>query len=211
MKQSTKLRFLLIFILFISYPLTMGSTVVRSEYVSLDELHVVNLPAKEEVLIVKRGLAVADLEALDIIKASEGFRSNRYLCPSGTPTIGYGFTRRSETYMTREQSDSLLLNIYKSTKEKVVSHIKNDNLTDYQIASLTSFAYNVGIGAFKKSTLLKRINNNELDKVATEFSRWNKARVNGKKVTLRGLVKRRKLETNLWLKSVEPFEGDWTL
>jgi len=64
-----------------------------------------------------------------------------------------------------------------------------------QFDALTSFAYNVGIGGFKKSTLLKLVKanaNNPL--IRNEFAKWNKA---GGKV-LKGLTNRRKEEADLY-------------
>jgi lysozyme len=74
-------------------------------------------------------------------------------------------------------------------------------LSDNQFAALASFVFNVGIGNFKASTVMKRLNNGEYDAVPTELSRWVKA-TNPKtqqKVTLPGLVARRAAEGMLWL------------
>jgi lysozyme len=67
---------------------------------------------------------------------------------------------------------------------------------------LTSFAYNVGINAFKNSTLLKMLNagDNKL-MVADQFMIWNKITdKTGKKVVSNGLTNRRKAERELFLK-----------
>jgi len=66
-----------------------------------------------------------------------------------------------------------------------------------QFDAVLSFVYNLGITNFKKSTLLKRINNNPNDHdIPYQFSRWNKA---GGKVLL-GLTRRRKEEAELYFK-----------
>jgi lysozyme len=60
---------------------------------------------------------------------------------------------------------------------------------------LVSFAYNVGLGALKSSTLLKRVNANPNDPdIERQFNRWNKG---GGRV-LKGLTNRRRNEANLY-------------
>ena len=64
-----------------------------------------------------------------------------------------------------------------------------------QFDALVSFAYNVGVGNFAKSTLLKKVNANPNDPtIRSEFEKWNKA--NGR--VLKGLVTRRKEEADLY-------------
>jgi lysozyme len=68
-------------------------------------------------------------------------------------------------------------------------------LNENQRAAVASFIYNLGRGAFRASTLRKRINAGEFDDIPYQLSRWNKA---GGRI-LRGLVRRRAAEANLWL------------
>jgi len=76
---------------------------------------------------------------------------------------------------------------------KRVSKVVTQPLTQNQFNSLVSFAYNVGVGNFMKSTLLKKVNNNRLDHtIKDEFLKWNKA---GGKI-LNGLTKRRQNEAD---------------
>ncbi|MFH4317138.1 lysozyme, partial [Acinetobacter baumannii] len=69
------------------------------------------------------------------------------------------------------------------------------SLSDRQVAALTSFAYNVGLGAFARSTLLKKLNAGDVRGAADEFLRWT--RVGNR--TVRGLVARRRAERDLFL------------
>jgi GH24 family phage-related lysozyme (muramidase) len=62
--------------------------------------------------------------------------------------------------------------------------------TQQQFDAMVSLAYNIGINAFRKSTLLQRFNEGDHDAVITEWKRWNKA---GDKV-LEGLTRRRQKE-----------------
>jgi len=61
--------------------------------------------------------------------------------------------------------------------------------------------YNVGIGAFKESTLLRLLNQPNYNEAANQFKEWNKATVNGQRVVLEGLVNRRKDEEELFRKT----------
>jgi hypothetical protein len=102
--------------------------------------------------------------------------------------------------ITKEQAEAMLLKEI-AIFEDAIERLVNVSLTQGQFDCLVSFVYNVGIGAFSKSTLLKQLNNGKYDTVPGQLLRWCKATVNGKKVTLRGLVRRRKAEADLWLKS----------
>ena len=66
------------------------------------------------------------------------------------------------------------------------------------IDALIDFAYNVGIGALKSSTLLKKLNNSDFIGASDEFKKWNKG--DGK--VLKGLTIRRENERKLFIKEV---------
>ncbi|OCK42533.1 hypothetical protein BA195_10175 [Tenacibaculum soleae] len=139
---------------------------------------------------------------LNLIKKHEGFRNNPYLCPSGIPTIGYGNTyyndstkvKLTDTPITLKEAETLLKSVVNQF-EKGVSNLIKVELNQNQFDALVSFSYNVGLGAFASSTLLKRINNNPFDEdIKYQFRRWNKS---GGKV-LKGLKKRRNEESYLY-------------
>ena len=67
-------------------------------------------------------------------------------------------------------------------------------LTQGQFDALVDFAYNAGVGALQKSTLLKKVNAEKFDEVPAEFMKWTKG--GGKE--LPGLVRRRRAEVKLW-------------
>ena len=67
-------------------------------------------------------------------------------------------------------------------------------ISQNQFDALACLAFNIGVGAFNKSTLRKRINAGLLGEVPEQFRRWNKA--GG--VVMRGLVDRREEEIKLW-------------
>lgn len=133
---------------------------------------------------------------IDLIKQFEGCKLKAYKCPAGVWTIGYGRTtdvKEGDT-CTQEQADNWLTEEVDEFAHLVMDMVKVP-LTQHELDALTSFAYNVGLGALRKSTLLKRINESDFDAAAEEFTKWNKAGGN----VLPGLVKRRKAERDLFL------------
>jgi lysozyme len=138
---------------------------------------------------------------LDIIKKYEGLRLTSYLCPAGIPTIGYGSTRYpngkkvllGEKLNNETEATSLLLATMKPYEDAVNRHLPN--LNQCQFDALVSFCYNVGTGAFIKSTLLRKAKANANDpSIVDEFSKW----VRGGGKVLPGLVTRRKDEARLY-------------
>lgn len=140
-------------------------------------------------------------KALPIIKKFEGLRLTSYLCPSGLATIGYGATFYENgsrvqlgEKITIDRADSLLLMQIKLFENEVRRTVKSA-LNENQLGALVSFCFNIGGGAFSKSTLAKKANANPNDPtIRAEFMRWTRG---GGKV-LPGLVKRREAESNLY-------------
>ena len=139
---------------------------------------------------------------LNLIKKYEGLRISPYLCPAGVPTIGFGATyypggkkvTMSDDVITENYAETLLLSMV-SRYEKGVNRYIQVEINQNQFDALVSFAYNLGLGALKSSTLLKKINSDPCDQnIAYQFNRWNKA---GGRI-LKGLVKRRKDEAELY-------------
>ena len=96
--------------------------------------------------------------------------------------------------LTQQQADDLLAS-YVAEFLKAVDYSVKVPVSDNQLAALTSFAYNCGIGALQKSTLLKKVNINPNDPtIRDEFMKWNKA---NKKI-FAGLTRRRKDEADLY-------------
>jgi lysozyme len=138
-------------------------------------------------------------KAFDLVKEFESFREKAYLCPAGVPTIGYGFTRvngksvKMSDTMNRVKAEGMLyLELEKLSKQ--IEDLVTVPLTKQQLGALTSFAFNVGLNAFKESTLRKKINRKDYQSAETELKRWNK--INGKPSA--GLDRRRKAELDLF-------------
>lgn len=141
-------------------------------------------------------------KGLTIIKYFEGFRAEPYLCPAGVATIGYGSTRLannepvtlSHPPISREQGEELLLLELKHIYGYLAKYVKVV-LNQNQFDALCSFVYNLGVGNFISSTLRQKLNRGNYIGAANEFWKWRRA--NGK--ILQGLVRRRKMEEELFL------------
>lgn len=138
--------------------------------------------------------------AIKIIKEFEGCRLKAYKCSAGVWTIGYGHTEGVKEAMeiTQEQAETYFesdIMDYLSPVQKEVGNICNAN----QIAALTSFAFNVGNAALKKSTLLKviKINPQNFTEIRKQFMLW----VYANKKFVKGLETRRENEADLYEKA----------
>lgn len=136
-------------------------------------------------------------KGLELIKHFEGLRLKTYICAGGVLTIGWGHTGKDVMpgmVITEDRANELLradLERFEQGVSKYVTAKLNDN----QFSALVCFTFNIGLGAFASSTLLKLLNAEDYAGVADQFLRWNKA---GEKVLL-GLTKRREAERQLYL------------
>ena len=132
-----------------------------------------------------------------MIEGWEGLRLNAYRDPVGIATIGYGHTGpdvHMGQVISEAQADTLLANdLHKF--ETVVSGLAGENTTQGQFDAMVSFSFNLGGGALKSSTLLKRHLAGRYSEAADEFLKWNHA--GG--IELAGLTKRRKGERQVYL------------
>lgn len=147
-------------------------------------------------------------EALALVQRFEGLHEligpgllKSYFCPAGVWTIGWGSTRLQgrpvtpETRCTIEEAKAQLMIDLKNAGIAVQSLVSVE-LSNSQLSALASLVYNIGIGNFQRSTLLRRLNNKEpVAKVMTEeFPRWVKGQGG---TVLPGLVSRRQAELAL--------------
>jgi lysozyme len=127
---------------------------------------------------------------IDLIKKWEGMSLTVYKDAVGLPTVGYGhLLKPGEVFgtLTSAGAETLLRGDLQAT-EKVINQSVLYALEQHQFDAVVSLVFNIGAGAFKKSTLLKKLNETKnRHKAATEFGRWILA---GDKV-LDGLIKRR--------------------
>ena len=136
----------------------------------------------------------------DTIKEAEGLRLKAYICPAGKNTIGYG-SAGSDIHpgmvITQEEADELLARDVKVVTDQLNALLVKP-VTQGQFDALCDFAFNLGIGALKWSTLLRKLKAGDVT-AADEFLKWDKAHVKGKLVALPGLTKRRLKERGHFL------------
>lgn len=131
----------------------------------------------------------------------EGFVQIGYRDPIGIETICVGHTGRDVhvgQFRSKEECRALLDADLQKTWDEV-DRLVTVPMEPYQQAAFTSFAFNVGIGAFASSTLLRLANAGRMKAACDQLLRWTKA----KGGELPGLVKRRKAERELCLGHVE--------
>ncbi|MDR5610883.1 MAG: lysozyme [Arsenophonus sp.] len=129
----------------------------------------------------------------------EGLRLKPYFDGGGILSVCYGHTgndiARNRTY-TKEECDNLLDEDLKAVKRYVDPLIKV-SINKLTQAALYSFAYNVGVGSFAKSTLLKKLNAGDPQGACDEMKRWVYVKDEKRhiKVKSRGLMTRREIES----------------
>ena len=143
-----------------------------------------------------------DESGVDFIKKHEAFASCPYRDQGGKWTIGYGMTHYydgsavsgSDDCLGKSEADFHLRRILREYEWTVHDNVEV-SLTQAQYNALVSFTYNVGVNAFERSGLLRRVNNDPTDPlIVKEFYKWVyvKGRVS------RGLRYRREKEIELY-------------
>ena len=144
-----------------------------------------------------------------LITGEEGLQLEAYKDVVGKWTIGYGhlikpgeiyFPYGSVKLISKEEADALLAADTLQSENCVDMHVAA-KLTENQRAALISLIFNIGCGAFRNSTLLKKINSlAPVTESADEFDKWVMAtQPDGKKVIVAGLVNRRAREKEIYL------------
>lgn len=135
-----------------------------------------------------------------LIKQFEGLRLKPYLCSAQVATIGYGSTFYADSSCVKLDDPAIstaqaeeLLALTLGQYEDCVNEL-SDNLEQNQFDAAVSLCYNIGVGAFKKSTFAKLVRTGQFQTAGHAFLAWNRA---GGKV-LPGLVRRREAERRLF-------------
>lgn len=142
-------------------------------------------------------IAALSLSAMGLlgIIAHEGYSDRAYIpVPGDVPTIGFGTTsnvRMGDRISPPEALRRAVVDI--STKESAIKRCVKVSLTQYEYDAYTQLTYNIGEGAFCKSTLVSRLNKGDYAGACSEISKWTRA--GGREV--RGLVNRRSQERRL--------------
>lgn len=134
-------------------------------------------------------------------------RYKAYRCPANVPTIYCGLTKgvKDGMIITEAEGERLLLKELTQYEDAVERLVKVE-INQSQFDALTLLVFNIGIGAFERSTLLKQLNKGDYQAVPAQMMRW----VNGGGKKLPGLVKRRAAEAALFceIEAQKVDEGD---
>jgi lysozyme len=136
---------------------------------------------------------------INLIKEFEGFVPKAYICPAGKLSIGYGHVIKGgekfpSSGISESEAQELLESDLEWVYEAIIDNVKVE-LRQCEFDALCSFIYNLGGTNFKKSTLLKFINQSDFERAAGQFIKW--VNVNGK--PSEGLKRRRLAEKQLFI------------
>ena len=149
------------------------------------------------------GLALA--VGIAIVMPYEVMSNRAYLDPIGIPTICYGHTgsdiRMGQEYSSKECEALLKRDLGEALA--VVDSTLNAAQPITRRAALASFVYNVGERNFRRSTLLQRLNEGNIQAACDEMTRWIYAGRGEHQRALQGLIRRRAMERQLCLYGTE--------
>lgn len=133
------------------------------------------------------------------VKSFEKCKLAAYIDAVGVPTIAWGRTTNVKLGDTCTQADAdEWFDEEAENFEEDVERMVTAPMTQRQFDALVSFAYNVGSGALRGSTLLRHLNKQDYVDAANQFCRWDKGTVDGKLTVLPGLTKRRIAEAKIF-------------
>ena len=172
------------------------------------EMHVLIKTATKKIIKLRNSMKLVSDDGVEFVAHFEGFPNNGrpYNDPVGYCTIGYGHLisyknctpedHRKWGQLTEKEAKQLL----RKDLEAFAQGVKEattiwPKLEQHEKDALISFAFNVGLGAYGSSTLLKKLNAGDKRGAANEFPRWVYAA--GQK--LPGLVRRREAERKMFL------------
>ncbi|MFW1886877.1 lysozyme [Acinetobacter johnsonii] len=180
-----------------------GGTLTQKQ---VDAANQVIATATDASVVDMLGIAIDQMAVspfgVDLICNFEGKRLTAYDDGVGVWTIGFGTTKypngirvKKGDTCTLDQAKAYMQNDLKSFEQTVNNTVKVP-LNQNQFDALVSLAYNIGTNAFSKSTLVKKLNSNDIRGAADQFDLW----VNAGGERMQGLVNRRTVEKALFLK-----------
>lgn len=147
---------------------------------------------------IEENIMAITKSTLSYITEEEGYRNKAYKDSKGLWTIGVGHLIKADEQhlitatLTDQEVEDLLRSDLRWCSEAVESSVKVP-LNQGQFDALYSLCFNIGETAFKKSTVVKRLNDNDLEGAADAILMWNKPAV---------LEKRRKRERDMFLAGI---------
>ncbi|HVY35076.1 MAG TPA: glycoside hydrolase family protein [Caulobacteraceae bacterium] len=138
--------------------------------------------------------------ALELIMRFEGYRRRAARLADGRWTIGYGhtLTAREGAEVSLDDAAALLLYDVRPVAD-AVNELTYTPLTQNQFDALVAFAFNVGIDNFRRSSVLRRVNEGAMIQAACALEMWRKADFEGERIVVDALVRRRAAEKTLFL------------
>jgi lysozyme len=145
--------------------------------------------------------------AIELIKAFEGFRAKAVRLDDGRWMIGYGHTAtaREGAQVSEGDAEALLLYDLIHASHAVSEHV-HAPLNQNQFDALVAFVFNIGEHNFRGSITLRRLNEGRPLEAALAMALWRRSDVEGERIIVDSLVRRRSAEVALFLR---PPEG-WT-
>jgi lysozyme len=138
--------------------------------------------------------------AIELIKRFEGYRRKAARLPDGRWTIGYGHTLSAREGAQVSEADAEALLLFDLIG---VAHVVRDlvyaDLTQNQFDALCAFAFSIGVDAFRRSDVLKRVNEGALIQASFALELWRKAEFEGERIVVDAMVRRRAAEKLLFL------------
>jgi lysozyme len=140
------------------------------------------------------------------IKQWEGLELAPYLDSVGVATIGWGTisypdgkaVTMKDAPITEEFAETCL-RFEMTGKSSGLSQALKRMPSAHQAGAMLSLTYNIGLTAFRTSTVLREFNFNDIPAAAAAFLMWNKGHIDGKLVEIKGLTNRRKSEREFFL------------
>ncbi len=137
---------------------------------------------------------------LNLIKGYEGLRMSAHYAPSEQWTVGYGHTETARHGMSVTDGDAeRLLRDDVKPIEAIIGDTVRAPLNQNEHDALVSLIFNIGEDNWRRSTVLRKLNEGDKLAAADAFEMWTKAHVNNELTTLDGLVRRRAAEKSLFL------------
>lgn len=150
---------------------------------------------------LKKGAAITGV-VVTLVGGFEGLRTVAYRDPVGIPTICFGETKNVRMGMTAtvEECKGMLTESLVEHERGMAKCLRDpDSIPDKTYGAFVSFTYNVGVGAFCRSTLARKANAGDLASACNQLLFWTRA--GG--IKLPGLVKRREAERELCLEGLK--------
>jgi len=147
-------------------------------------------------------ITAALLIATPFIGNWEGKRNDPYKDIAGVATVCYGETRVPMRRYTDAECTEMLEEAVSEFAAPVLKATPTLEGKPYALAAATSLAYNIGLGSYSGSTARKRFLKGDIRGGCSALRFWDKARVNGRLQTVKGLANRRAAEYSVCVKDV---------